>query len=160
MCLQICFNAKEIDFAEWKGDFLAVAVCQDDLSKDSNSKFKNSILNKLDVLVDGLLAETSTEEDFGGKTGQLMVLKLPGHSFRRVGLIGLGKCTSSSSCSTNAYKGLGRIIASVAKSSQVNNAAVVLISSHVLSLETKLNTAYSVASGLLAIFLLDPVNHK
>lgn len=152
MCLQICFSAKEIDFAEWKGDFLAVAVCKDDLSKESDSKFKNSILNKLDDLVGGLLAETSTEEDFVGKTGQSMVLKLPGHSFKRVGLIGLGKCTPSSSCSTDAYKGLGRTIATIAKASHVNNAAVVLISSDVFSLETKLNTAYSVASGLLSIF--------
>lgn len=146
---QICFSAKEIDFAEWKGDFIAVAVCKDDLSKDSDSKFKNSMLNKLDDLVGGLLAETSTEEDFDGKTGQSMVLKLPGHGFKRVGLIGLGKCTPSSSCGTDAYKGLGRTIAVIAKASHVNNAAVVLISSDVFSLETKLNTAYSVASGTM-----------
>ncbi|KAJ6804048.1 leucine aminopeptidase 1-like [Iris pallida] len=45
---QITFSSKEIDVAEWKGDMLAVAVSDKDLSKDSDSKFANPILRKLD----------------------------------------------------------------------------------------------------------------
>lgn len=144
---QICFSASEINFAEWKGDFLAVAVSEKDMSKDSDSKFENSILNKLDDQLGGMLTEASSEEDFTGKSGQSIILRLPSMGFRRLGLIGLGQCSTSPSV-TSAYRNLGEAIALATKASQSSKAAVVLASSDGFSLESKLNTAYSVASGM------------
>ncbi|XP_008794352.1 leucine aminopeptidase 2, chloroplastic-like [Phoenix dactylifera] len=144
---QITFAAKEIDFAEWKGDMLAVAVSEKDMSKDSNSKFENSILKRLDEKLGGLLAEASIEEDFTGKAGQSTVLRLPGLGFKRVGLVGLGQCSPPST--TTAYRGIGEAVAAVAKSAQASNAAVVLASSNGISEEFKLNTASAIASGTM-----------
>ncbi|OEL12971.1 Leucine aminopeptidase 2, chloroplastic [Dichanthelium oligosanthes] len=44
----VTFSAKDIEFSEWKGDILTVAVTEKDLSKDSDSKFDNAVLKKLD----------------------------------------------------------------------------------------------------------------
>nr|CAD1827817.1 unnamed protein product [Ananas comosus var. bracteatus] len=126
---QITFSAKEIDFAEWKGDILAVAVSEKDMSKDSNSKFENLTLKRLDEKLGGLLAEASAEEDFTGKSGQSTVLRLPGLGFKRIGLVGLGQHSPSS---TTAYQGIGEAVAAVAKTAQA---------------KSKLNAASAIASG-------------
>ncbi|PWZ53540.1 hypothetical protein Zm00014a_036250, partial [Zea mays] len=86
----VTFFAKDIKFSEWKGDILAVTVTEKDLSKDAYSKFENAVLKKLDDQLGGLLSEAAVEEDFTGKTGQSVVLRLAGQGFKRVGLIGLG----------------------------------------------------------------------
>ena len=142
---QIAFSAKEIDITEWKGDILAVAVSEKDVSKDSDSKFENPILKKLDEKLGGLLVEASTEEDFTGKAGQSTILRLPGFGFRRLALVGLGQC-SPSSIST-AYRGVGEAVAAVAKTSQSSNAAVILASSGDILEDSKLSIASSIASG-------------
>lgn len=142
---QIAFTATESDFTEWKGDILAVAVSEKDMSKDSDSKFENPILKTLDEKLGGLLVDASTEEDFTGKAGQSTVLRLPGLGFRRLGLVGLGQCTPSSA--TPAYRGIGEAVAAVAKASQASNAAVILASSSGILEESKLNIALSIASG-------------
>eukprot|EP00262_Sarcandra_glabra_P018269 TRINITY_DN6491_c0_g2_i1.p1 TRINITY_DN6491_c0_g2~~TRINITY_DN6491_c0_g2_i1.p1 ORF type:complete len:572 (-),score=114.25 TRINITY_DN6491_c0_g2_i1:32-1747(-) len=141
---QIGFSAKDIDFAEWKGDILAVAVSEKDMSKDENSKFVNSVLRRLDTQLGGLLCEASEEEDFTGKAGQATILRLPGLSFRRIGLIGLGQCTPSL---TSSYKGLGEAVAAAAKAAQASTVAIVLASSDGFSNNSKLNTASAIASG-------------
>ncbi|KAI3881145.1 hypothetical protein MKX03_010158, partial [Papaver bracteatum] len=138
---KIAFAAKEIDLVEWKGDILAVGVTEKDMIKDENSKFVNLILRKLDTQLGGLLAEASAEEDFTGKAGQSTVLRLPGLGSKRVGLIGLGQSTTSS---TAAYKSLGEAVAATAKASQASNVAIALASSEGLS---KVNTASAIASG-------------
>ncbi|XP_077215225.1 leucine aminopeptidase 1-like [Tasmannia lanceolata] len=142
---EIAFSAKETDFSEWKGDILAVAVSEKDMSKDSNSKFENTILRRLDNQLGGLLGEASAEEDFTGKAGQSTILRLPGLGFRRLGLIGLGQCKPSTT--TTTYKGLGEAIASAAKAAQASNVAIVLASSEGISSDTKLHTASAIASG-------------
>ncbi|XP_057969803.1 leucine aminopeptidase 1 [Malania oleifera] len=142
---KICFAAKEIDLAQWKGDMLAVGVTEKDLAKDENSKFENSILNKIDSLLGGLLAEASSEEDFTGKAGQSTVLRLPGLGSKRVGLIGLGQCTPTLSAA--ACKGLGEAAAAAAKTAQARSVGIVLASSEGLSTESKLQTASAIASG-------------
>ncbi|XP_072987614.1 leucine aminopeptidase 2, chloroplastic [Typha latifolia] len=141
---QITFSAKEIDVAEWRGDILAVAVTDKDMLKDSDSKFENPILKSLDEQLHGLLAEVSAEEDFTGKAGQTTVLRLPGLGFKRLGLIGLGQHTPTT---TAAYRGIGEAVAAVAKTAQASNAAVVLASSNGISEELKLNAASAIASG-------------
>ncbi|KAJ6845720.1 leucine aminopeptidase 1-like [Iris pallida] len=147
---QITFSSKEIDVAEWKGDMLAVAVSDKDLSKDSDSKFANPILRKLDEQLGGLLAEASAEEDFTGKAGQSTVLRLPGMGFKRLGLVGLGPSKPSSG-TTTAYRGVGEAVAAAAKAAQASNAAVVVASA--VSEESKLNAASAIASGtLLGVF--------
>lgn len=143
--LQIAFSAKERDFSEWKGDLLAIAVSEKDMSRDENSKFTNSILKKLDGQLGGLLSEASTEEDFTGKAGQSTVLRLRDLGFRRLGLIGLGQCMPSTA--TAAYRVLGEAVAAAAKAAQATNAAIVLASSEGFSTDSKLNTASAIASG-------------
>ncbi|KAI3801719.1 hypothetical protein L1987_29832 [Smallanthus sonchifolius] len=143
----VSFAAKEIDIVEWKGDMLAVGVTEKDMTKDNNSKFQNSILKKLDSQHAGLLFQVSAEEDFTGKPGQSTVLRLSGHGPKRVGLFGLGKCTTSST--TPAYRALGESIASSAKAYQANNVAIILASSEDLTPVLKLTAASAIATGTL-----------
>ncbi|XP_072952703.1 leucine aminopeptidase 1-like [Typha angustifolia] len=143
---QITFSAKEIDFAEWKGDILAVAVSEKDMSKDSDSKFENSTLKRLDEQLGGLLAETSAEEDFTGKAGQSTILRLPGFGFKRIGLVGLGQHSQSA---TTSYRGIGEAVAAVAKGSQASNVAILLASASDISEESKLSAASAIASGIV-----------
>jgi leucyl aminopeptidase len=42
-----------MDFSDWNGDVLAVAVTEKDLSKDSDSGFENAVLKKLDGQLGG-----------------------------------------------------------------------------------------------------------
>ncbi|KAL6539329.1 Leucine aminopeptidase 2, chloroplastic [Orobanche hederae] len=140
---KISFAAKEIDLVEWKGDILAVGVTEKDMAKDENLKFKNSILQKLDSHLGGLLSEASSEEDFSGKSGQSTVLRLPGLGSKRVGLIGLG----SSPSPAVTYRSLGEAVALAAKSSQADNVAITLASSEVVPADLKLITASAIATG-------------
>lgn len=128
---------------EWSGDILAVGVTEKDMAKDENSKFQNSILQRLDKQLSGLLAEASSEEDFTGKSGQSVVLRLPGIGSKRVSLIGLGQSAST----PTAFRGLGEAVAAAAKAAQASNIGIVLASSEGLSAESKLTTASAIASG-------------
>ena len=141
---QITFSAKDIEFSEWKGDILAVAVTEKDLSKDSDSKFENAVLKKLDSQLGGLLSEAAAEEDFTGKAGQSVVLRLAGQGFKRVGLIGLGQNAPSTAAPS---RGLGESVASVAKSAQASSAAIVIASPSGIQEEFKLTAAAAIASG-------------
>ncbi|XP_028793938.1 leucine aminopeptidase 1 [Neltuma alba] len=146
---KISFAAKEVDVTEWKGDILAVGVTEKDIEKDGNLKYGNPILKKLDSKLGGLLAEASSEEDFTGKVGQSIILRISGLGSKRVGLIGLGKSAST----TSSFKSFGEAVAAAVKSAQATNAAIVLASSEGLSAESKLNSASAIASGtILGIF--------
>ncbi|KAL6911978.1 hypothetical protein ACP4OV_000783 [Aristida adscensionis] len=141
---QVTFAAKDVEFSDWKGDILAVAVTEKDLSKDSDSKFENAVLKKLDGQLGGLLSEAAAEEDFTGKAGQTVVLRLQGQGYKRVGLIGLGQSAPSTAA---ASRGLGESVASVAKAAQASTAAIVLASPSGIQEDFKLNAAASIASG-------------
>ncbi|XP_059635667.1 leucine aminopeptidase 2, chloroplastic-like [Cornus florida] len=142
---KISFAAKEIDLVEWKGDILAVGVTEKDMGKDENSKFQNAVLKKLDSQLGGLLSEVTSEEDFTGKSGQSTTLRLPGIGSKRVGLTGLGRCTSSMA----AFRSLGEAVAVAAKAAQASNVAIALASAEGLSAESKLNIASAMASGIV-----------
>ncbi|KAG0470772.1 hypothetical protein HPP92_016866 [Vanilla planifolia] len=144
---QVSFSAKEIDFSEWKGDLLIVVVSKEDLSKDENSKFINSTLKKLDGLLNGVLGEASTEEDFKGKAGQSMVLRLPGFGFRRLGVVGLGRDITSTVAAS--YQGIGETVGAIAKAVQANSAAIFLASVQDISEGSKLVAASAIASGVV-----------
>jgi leucyl aminopeptidase len=90
------------------------------------------------------LAEASSEEDFTGKAGQTVVLRLPGFGFKRVGLIGVGQIKEPTA---GAYKGIGEAVAAVAKTAQASNVAIVVLSTHEGSPESKLHAASSIATG-------------
>ncbi|XBI49399.1 hypothetical protein VPH35_112967 [Triticum aestivum] len=141
---QVAFTGKDIEFSDWKGDILAVAVTEKDLSKGSDSKFENAVLKKLDAQLGGLLLEASAEEDFTGKAGQSVVLRLSGQGFKRVALVGLGQSAPSTAA---ACRGIGESVASVAKSAQASSVAVVLASPAGIQEGFKLNAAASIASG-------------
>ncbi|KAL3623925.1 Leucine aminopeptidase 2, chloroplastic [Castilleja foliolosa] len=145
MICKISFSAKEIDLVTWKGDILAVGVTENDMAKDENSKFKSSILRKLDSHLGGLLSESSSEEDFKGKAGQSTFLRLTGIGSKRVGLIGLGSSTSP----TVTYRSLGEAVALAAKLSQASNVVITLASSEVLPKELKPSTASAIATGVV-----------
>lgn len=128
---------------EWKGDILAVGVTEKDMAKDESTKFENPLLKKLDTQLGGHLSETSSEEDFTGKAGQSMVLRLPGLGSKRVSLIGLGQSASN----TFTFRNFGEAVAAAAKTAQASNVAVVLASTESISDESKPNTASAIASG-------------
>ncbi|CAN1811894.1 Leucine aminopeptidase 2, chloroplastic [Linum perenne] len=142
---KIVFAAKEIDPVEWKGDLLAVGVTEKDMAKLESSKFENSLLNMLDSQLGGMLSDASSEEDFTGKTGQSMVLRLSGMSTKRIGLIGLGKSIST----TLAFRNFGEAFAAAAKSTQATSAAVALATTDSISNESKVNAASAIASGIV-----------
>ncbi|KAL3744171.1 hypothetical protein ACJRO7_013432 [Eucalyptus globulus] len=127
------------------GDIIAVGVTERDIAEDENSIFQNSILERLDAQLSGLLAEAFSEEDFTGKSGQSVVLRLPaigskrvaGIGSKRVSLIGL----SQSASTPTAFRGLGEAVAAAAKAAQASNVGIVLASSEGLSAESKLTTA-------------------
>jgi leucyl aminopeptidase len=138
---QVTFTGKDTDLTAWTGDILAVAVTEKDLSKGPDSKFENAVLRKLDEQLGGLLSEASAEEDFTGKSGQSVVLRLSGQGFKRLGLIGLGQTAPSTAL---ACRAIGESVASLAKSAQAASVAVVLAG---IQEEFKLNAAASIASG-------------
>jgi leucyl aminopeptidase len=113
------------------------------------------VLKKLDEQLGGLLSEVSAEEDFTGKAGQSVVLRLSGQGFKRVGLIGLGQNAPSTAL---ASRGIGESVASVAKSAQATSVAIVIASPAGIQEEFKLTAAAAIASGtamlLCVIFLV------
>ncbi|XP_062219120.1 leucine aminopeptidase 2, chloroplastic-like [Phragmites australis] len=140
---QVAFAARDIEFLDWKGDILAVAVTEKDLSRGPDSRFENAVLKKLDAQLGGLLSEAAAEGDFAGKAGQSVVLRLQGQGFKRVALIGL--VGRNAAC----LQGPGESVASVAKAAQASSAAIVLASpgGGVIQDEFKLNAAAAIASG-------------
>ncbi|KAI8550706.1 hypothetical protein RHMOL_Rhmol06G0128200 [Rhododendron molle] len=125
-----CIIAKDVgendaEFEEGAGDGLTYILSTD-------------IVSKLDYLC--------LEEDFNGKAGQSIVLRLSGIGSKRVGLTGLGQSASA----TAAYWSLGESVAVAAKASQASNVAIVIASPEGLSAESKLNTASAIVSGVLA----------
>ncbi|CAI0394544.1 unnamed protein product [Linum tenue] len=114
------------------------------MAKDESSKFGNSLLKKLDSQLGGLLSEASSEEDFTGKAGQSMVLRLPGLSSKRIGLIGLGQSSST----TFAFRGFGEAFAAAAKSTQANSAAVTLATTDSISNDSKVGLVTGTVLGL------------
>ncbi|XP_011033404.1 PREDICTED: leucine aminopeptidase 1 [Populus euphratica] len=140
---KIAFSAKEIDVAEWKGDILAVGVTEKDMAMDDSKKFDNSLLKKLDAKLGGQLSEASSEEDFTGKPGQSLVLRLPGLGSKRIGLIGLGQ----SATNTYNFRNFGEAIAAAAKTAQASDVGIVFASTGSISNESKLNTASAIVSG-------------
>ncbi|KAJ4832614.1 hypothetical protein Tsubulata_027168 [Turnera subulata] len=139
---KISFAAKEIDAVQWKGDILAVGVTEKDVAKNS-SKFENPLLQKLDAQLGGQLSEASAEEDFTGKVGQSLILRLPGLGSKRVGLFGLGQGASN----TFAFRNFGETVATAAKGAQASSIAIVLASTGSVSDQSKLNTASAIACG-------------
>ncbi|PIN18512.1 putative aminopeptidase of the M17 family [Handroanthus impetiginosus] len=139
---KISFAAKEIDLVEWKGDLLAVGVTERDMAKDENSKFKNLILQKLDSHLRGLLSEASSEEDFTGKCGQSIVLRLPGLGSKRVSLIGLELAAARV-----IYRSFGEAVSTAAKSVQASSVAITLASLEGIPAELKLSAASAIATG-------------
>ncbi|KAK8462200.1 hypothetical protein SEVIR_1G168500v4 [Setaria viridis] len=139
---QVSFAAKDIEFSDWNGDMLAVAVTEKDLqSRAPDSKFENAVLKRLDGQLGGLLSAAAAEEDFTGNPGQSVVLRVQGHGFKRVALIGF--VARNAGC----LQGLGESVASVAKAAQATSAAIVLSSPCVIQEELKLNAAAAIASG-------------
>nr|CAB3449826.1 unnamed protein product [Digitaria exilis] len=135
---QVTFVAKDIEVSDWNGDILAVAVT------DKGLLFENASLQKLDGQLGGLLSAAAAEEDFTGKPGQSVVLRVHGQPFKRVALIGFA--FHNAGC----LHGLGESVATVAKAVQATSAAIVLASPSVIQEELKLNAAAAIASAALA----------
>jgi len=139
---QVTFAAKDVEFSGWNGDILAVAVTEKDLQPGApDSKFENAVLNRLDGQLGGLLSAAAAEEDFTGKPGQSVVLRVQGQAFKRVALIGF--VAHNAAC----LQGLGESVASVAKAAKASSAAIVLASPSVIQGQFKLNAAAAIASG-------------
>lgn len=143
--------------SQWKGDLLAIGVTEKDLARNAESRFENAILNALDSNLGGLLAQASSEEDFTGKPGQCVALRIAdGLGSKRVALLGLGASASTFA----AFKSLGEAVAAAAKSAQAGHVAVALASPDAFSVESKLNAASAIATGIcfhLRVALNGPV---
>ncbi|KAM3401028.1 hypothetical protein ACQJBY_005690 [Aegilops geniculata] len=142
--LQVSFAAIGIEPSDWEGDVLVVAVTEKDACRSPGSSFENAVLKRLDSQLGGLLSEASAEEDFAGKAGQLVVLRLQGQGFKRLGLIGLGRSAPSTAA---ACRGLGESFASVAKSARAGSAALALASPGGIHGEFKPSAAAAIVSG-------------
>lgn len=127
---------------------LAVGVTEKDvMEKYKNSNFKNPLLNKLDQSLGGLLDAASVEEDFTGKSGQSLVLRVSCFNSKRVGLFGLGKSASTAASTAATLVGLGEAIAAAAKASQAASVAVALAFAEDLSDDSKPDIASAIAIG-------------
>ncbi|WVZ99575.1 hypothetical protein U9M48_044846 [Paspalum notatum var. saurae] len=142
----ITFAAKDTEFSDWNGDILVVAVTEKDLQTEaSGSKFQNAVLQKLDGQLAGLLSAAAAEEDFAGKSGQSVVLRVHGQGFKRVALIGF-----AGSHTASCFQSLGGCVASLAKACQAASAAAVLASPTVIQEEEfRLNAAAAIVSGIV-----------
>lgn len=109
--------------ASWKGDLFVVGVFEGGAGTE-NGKFHDGELAGVDALVDGLLSEVASEEDFQGKTGQSTFHRVSGKGFKRVGLVGLGKKEAGTS---KVWKSLGESVAGAAKTAQAASAAVFVV---------------------------------
>ncbi|XP_047080100.1 leucine aminopeptidase 2, chloroplastic-like [Lolium rigidum] len=144
---QVTVAAIDVQPSDRKGDVLAVLVTEKDLLRSpGSSTFENAVLQRLDGHLAGLLSEASVEEDFAGKSGQSLVLRLQGQGFKRLGLIGLGRDAPSTA---TACRSIGESVASIAKSARAGTAAVVLASPGGIQEEFKLNAAAAIASGIV-----------
>jgi len=141
--LQVTLAAKDVEFSGWNGDILAVAVTEKDLQFGApDPKLQNTVLRRLDGQLGGLLSAAAAEEDFTGKPGQSVVLRVQGQGFKRVALIGF--VAHNAGC----LRGLGESVASVAKAAKAARAAIVLASPSAIQGELfKLNAAAAIASG-------------
>ena len=136
---QIAVQSSEADAVKWKGDILVFGVFEGCL--------EDKALKSLDELVGGLISDIIKEEDFSGKIGQSTYTRLAGHSFKRVGLVGLGKVNAVSK-STKVWKTLGENIATAAKTAQATSVAVLIAGSSDLSEDAKLAAASAITSGI------------
>jgi leucyl aminopeptidase len=145
MLSQVTLAAIDVQPSDWKGDVLAVLVTEKDLLRSpGSSTFENAVLQRLDGQLGGLLSEATAEEDFAGKSGQSLVLRLQGQGFKRLALIGLGRVAPSTA---EACRSIGESVALIAKSARAGTAAVFLASPGGIQEEFKLNATAAIASG-------------
>uniref|UniRef100_A0ACD5ZCF7 Uncharacterized protein n=1 Tax=Avena sativa TaxID=4498 RepID=A0ACD5ZCF7_AVESA len=144
--LQVTFAAIDIKASDWKGDVLAVLVMEDDLrrSPTCSPTFENALLQCLDGQLGGLLSEASAEEDFAGRSGQSVVLRLQGQGYKRLALVGLGRYAPSTAA---ACRSIGESVSSIAKSVRAGTAAIVFASPGGIPERFKLDAAAAIASG-------------
>jgi leucyl aminopeptidase len=145
---QISFAAKDIEFSDWHGDILAVAVTEKDVQPQvpDSTSFENAVLKKLDGQLGCLLRAAASEEEFTGKPGQSVVLRVQGQGFKRVALVGF--VARSAGC----LQGLGESVASLARAAQATSAAIFFAAPAVIRQELKLNAAAAIASGTVCSY--------
>ncbi|KAJ7553818.1 hypothetical protein O6H91_06G114200 [Diphasiastrum complanatum] len=139
---QVAVSLSEVQARDWKGDILAVGVFEGGMVKE-----ENAIFAALDNHLGGILHDVATEEDFSGKSGQSFIIRLQGHGFKRIGLVGLGKATAAATFKT--WKAFGETVATAAKTSQASSAAVLIATPESFSLDVKLTLASAIASGVI-----------
>lgn len=137
---EIAVQSSEADAVKWKGDIIVFGVFEGGL--------EDKELKRLDELVGGLISDIIKEEDFSGKIGQSTYTRLAGHSFKRVGLVGLGKVNAVNK-STKVWKTLGENIATASKTAQATSVAVLIAGSSDLSEDVKLAAASAITSGVV-----------
>jgi leucyl aminopeptidase len=145
---QISFAAKDSEFSDWDGDILAVAVTDKDVQVQphvSGSEFENAVLRRLDGQLGGLLRAAAAEEEFAGRPGQSVVLRVRGQRFKRVALVGFA--ARDRDRDAGCLHGLGESVASVARAARATSAAILVADPAVVRPESRLNAAAAIASG-------------
>lgn len=138
-------------------DILLIGVFEDFFGKEG--EFTSSVdLQEIDNALNGLLSDLTKEEEFTGKVGKHVVARVPGKSFKRIALVGLGKIENAGV--GGSWKAFGGIIASLAKQSKASSAAVSVIGASDLPIDSKKAALGGLTSGLPFFILHDVLQKK
>lgn len=141
---QVVVGIKPVEVTEWKGDILAIGIFEGEVETDEDASFKHPVLKRVDGFLGGSIADLIKDEEFTGKAGSSVFLRLSGYGFKKVGVIGLGK---KDDVKTSTWKGFGEAIASATKSKATVGAAI--LSAKELSEDVLISAAGGIVSGQL-----------
>ena len=115
-------NAQQ-QFRDWQGDLLVMGCYEEDFEvKDDVVSISSGVLKDLDGMGNGVVSNMVTRGGFKGAKGSMQSCWL-GQSASSVALVGLGK---KSDASAKVWRGLGKSVASAAKSQKAGSVAVAL----------------------------------
>ena len=100
-----------------------MGTCTADLEKEEDGSFRNATLKKIDELLKGILADVVKEEDFTGKTGQSILLRVSGYGFKRIGLVAY---QNSGVLTASNWKSFGESVVTATKAVQAKSLGLTL----------------------------------
>ena len=122
-----------------------VGTSTSDLEKEKDGGFKNATLKKLDELLKGILTDVVKEEDFTGKAGQSILLRVSGYEFKRIGLVAY---QNSGVLTPANWRRFGESVVAATKSAQATSLGLTLANFGPVD-EASLNLrAHSIALGM------------
>lgn len=122
-----------------------VGAATADLEKEEDGSFQNGTLKAIDKLLKGILTEVVKEEDFTGKAGQSILLRVSGYNFKRIGLVAY---QNSGVLTAANWKSFGESVVTATKAAQATSLGLTLANfGHVDEAHLHL-TAHSISLGM------------